>query len=78
MLRIDGNFITLRSFIRYAIMHVSFQVIYECEMNNDKGKLPEFPGSTINYFVPIPEKSSKIQLAYPAVRTSYMAADWLQ
>ena len=60
MLRIYGKFVTLHAFIRRAILHVSFQVIYECEMNNDEGKLPEFPGITIKYFAPIPETFSKI------------------
>jgi len=40
----------LRSFIRRAIQHVFFKVIYECETHNGVGELLEILGSIINGF----------------------------
>jgi len=48
--RIYGKFMALRSFIRRAIQHVFFKVIYECEIHNGVGELLEILGSIINGF----------------------------
>jgi serine/threonine-protein phosphatase 2A regulatory subunit B' len=48
--RIYGKFMALRSFIRRAIQHVFFKVIYECETHNGVGELLEILGSIINGF----------------------------
>jgi len=48
--RIYGKFMALRSFIRRAIQHVFFKVIYECELHNGVGELLEILGSIINGF----------------------------
>lgn len=48
--RIYGKFMALRSFIRRAIQHVFFKVIYECETYNGVGELLEILGSIINGF----------------------------
>merc|ERR1719377_249187 len=48
--RIYGKFMALRSFIRRAIQHVFFKVIYECEAHNGVGELLEILGSIINGF----------------------------
>jgi len=48
--RIYGKFMALRSFIRRAIQHVFFKVIYECETQNGVGELLEILGSIINGF----------------------------
>lgn len=48
--RVYGKFMALRSFIRRAIQHVFFKVIYECELYNGVGELLEILGSIINGF----------------------------
>jgi len=48
--RIYGKFMALRSFIRRAIQHVFFKVIYESENHNGVGELLEILGSIINGF----------------------------
>merc|ERR1712232_712736 len=48
--RTYGKFMALRSFIRRAIQHVFFKVIYECETHNGVGELLEILGSIINGF----------------------------
>lgn len=48
--RVYGKFMALRSFIRRAIQHVFFKVIYECDMHNGVGELLEILGSIINGF----------------------------
>ncbi|CAD7936012.1 unnamed protein product [Amoebophrya sp. A120] len=48
--RVYGKFMALRSFIRRAIQHVFFKVIYESEMHNGVGELLEILGSIINGF----------------------------
>jgi serine/threonine-protein phosphatase 2A regulatory subunit B' len=48
--RVYGKFMALRSFIRRAIQHVFFKVIYECETHNGVGELLEILGSIINGF----------------------------
>jgi len=48
--RVYGKFMALRSFIRRAIQHVFFKVIYECEIHNGVGELLEILGSIINGF----------------------------
>jgi len=50
MHRIYGKFMALRPFIRQAIQHVFFKVIYECETHNGVGELLEILGSIINGF----------------------------
>jgi len=48
--RVYGKFMALRSFIRRAIQHVFFKVIYESEGHNGVGELLEILGSIINGF----------------------------
>merc|ERR1712099_90771 len=48
--RIYGKFMALRAFVRRAIQHVFFKVIYECETHNGVGELLEILGSIINGF----------------------------
>mmetsp|Transcript_51292 Transcript_51292/g.120276 ORF Transcript_51292/g.120276 Transcript_51292/m.120276 type:complete len:486 (-) Transcript_51292:64-1521(-) len=55
--RIYGKFMALRSFIRRAIQHVFFKVIYESETHNGVGELLEILGSIINGFaLPLKEE----------------------
>jgi len=55
--RIYGKFMALRSFIRRAIQHTFFKVIYECEIHNGVGELLEILGSIINGFaLPLKEE----------------------
>merc|ERR1719265_2342718 len=55
--RVYGKFMALRSFIRKAIHHVFFKVIYESEMHNGIGELLEILGSVINGFaLPLKEE----------------------
>merc|ERR1719359_1294161 len=55
--RTYGKFMALRSFIRRAIQHVFFKVIYESEMHNGVGELLEILGSIINGFaLPLKEE----------------------
>mmetsp|Transcript_57352 Transcript_57352/g.167894 ORF Transcript_57352/g.167894 Transcript_57352/m.167894 type:complete len:474 (+) Transcript_57352:104-1525(+) len=55
--RVYGKFMALRSFIRRAIQHTFFKVIYECEMYNGVGELLEILGSVINGFaLPLKEE----------------------
>merc|ERR1719421_1977325 len=55
--RVYGKFMALRSFIRRAIQHTFFKVIYECEMHNGVGELLEILGSIINGFaLPLKEE----------------------
>merc|ERR1740138_1375289 len=48
--RVYGKFMALRSFIRRAIQHVFFKVIYESGIYNGVGELLEILGSIINGF----------------------------
>jgi len=48
--RIYGKFMALRSFIRRAIQHVFFKVIYESDNHSGVGELLEILGSIINGF----------------------------
>merc|ERR1719149_400668 len=48
--RVYGKFMALRSFIRRAIQHTFFKVIYESEIHNGVGELLEILGSIINGF----------------------------
>merc|ERR1719321_1925169 len=48
--RIYGKIMALRLFIRKAIQHCFFKVIYECENHNGVGELLEILGSIINGF----------------------------
>jgi len=55
--RIYGKFMALRAFVRRAIQHVFFKVIYECETHNGVGELLEILGSIINGFaLPLKEE----------------------
>merc|ERR1719159_260384 len=55
--RVYGKFMALRSFIRRAIQHAFFKVIYESEMHNGVGELLEILGSIINGFaLPLKEE----------------------
>merc|ERR1719359_1113987 len=55
--RVYGKFMALRSFIRRAIQHAFFKVIYECEVHNGVGELLEILGSVINGFaLPLKEE----------------------
>merc|ERR1719181_2433685 len=66
--RVYGKFMSLRSFIRRAIQHVFFKVIYECDMHNGIGELLEILGSIINGFaLPLKEehRSFLIQALIP-------------
>jgi len=55
--RVYGKFMALRSFLRRAIQHVFFKVIYECELHNGVGELLEILGSIINGFaLPLKEE----------------------
>jgi serine/threonine-protein phosphatase 2A regulatory subunit B' len=55
--RIYGKFMALRSFVRRAIQHVFFKVIYESENQNGVGELLEILGSIINGFaLPLKEE----------------------
>jgi len=48
--RVYGKFMALRSFIRRAIQHVFFKVIYESDNHSGVGELLEILGSIINGF----------------------------
>jgi len=55
--RIYGKFMALRSFIRRAIQHAFFKVIYECDIHGGVGELLEILGSIINGFaLPLKEE----------------------
>lgn len=55
--RVYGKFMALRAFIRRAIQHTFFKVIYECEIHNGVGELLEILGSIINGFaLPLKEE----------------------
>merc|ERR1719281_1439458 len=55
--RVYGKFMALRSFIRRAIQHCFFKVIYECDIHNGVGELLEILGSIINGFaLPLKEE----------------------
>merc|ERR1719377_255563 len=48
--RVYGKFMALRAFIRRAIQHVFFKVVYESEVHNGVSELLEILGSIINGF----------------------------
>jgi len=55
--RIYGKFMSLRSFIRRAVQHVLFKVIYEGESHDGVGELLEILGSIIDGFaLPLKEE----------------------
>jgi len=55
--RIYGRFMVFRSFIRRAIQHVFFKIIYECELYNGVSEMLEILGSIINGFaLPLKEE----------------------
>eukprot|EP00928_Gymnodinium_smaydae_P038138 TRINITY_DN2635_c0_g1_i1.p1 TRINITY_DN2635_c0_g1~~TRINITY_DN2635_c0_g1_i1.p1 ORF type:complete len:472 (-),score=144.48 TRINITY_DN2635_c0_g1_i1:63-1478(-) len=64
--RIYGKFMALRAFIRRAIQHVFFKVIYECETHNGVGELLEILGSIINGFA-LPLKDEHKQFLIKAL-----------
>jgi serine/threonine-protein phosphatase 2A regulatory subunit B' len=58
--RTYGKFMALRSFIRRAIQHTFFKVIYESEIHNGVGELLEILGSIINGFaLPLKQEHSE-------------------
>jgi len=79
--RIYGKFMALRSFIRRAIQHVFFKVIYECETHNGVGELLEILGSIINgYALPLKEehKDFLIKALIPLHKVKSLASFYQQ
>jgi len=79
--RIYGKFMALRSFIRRAIQHVFFKVIYECETHNGVGELLEILGSIINGFaLPLKEehKDFLIKALIPMHKVKSLASFYQQ
>jgi serine/threonine-protein phosphatase 2A regulatory subunit B' len=79
--RIYGKFMALRSFIRRAIQHVFFKVIYECETHNGVGELLEILGSIINGFaLPLKEehKDFLLKALIPLQKVKCLAAFFQQ
>jgi serine/threonine-protein phosphatase 2A regulatory subunit B' len=75
--RIYGKFMTLRSFVRRAIQHVFFKVIYESEMQNGVGELLEILGSIINGFaLPLKEehKDFLVKALIPLHKVKFLAS----
>jgi len=55
--RVYGKFMAVRSFVRRAIQHVLFKVVYECETHNGVSELLEILGSIIDGFaLPLKEE----------------------
>lgn len=79
--RIYGKFMALRSFIRRAIQHVFFKVIYESETHNGVGELLEILGSIINGFaLPLKEehKDFLIKALIPLHKVKSLASFYQQ
>mmetsp|Transcript_35032 Transcript_35032/g.69221 ORF Transcript_35032/g.69221 Transcript_35032/m.69221 type:complete len:469 (-) Transcript_35032:75-1481(-) len=79
--RIYGKFMALRSFIRRAMQHVFFKVIYECETHNGVGELLEILGSVINGFaLPLKEehKDFLVKALIPLHKVKFLAAFYQQ
>jgi len=79
--RIYGKFMALRSFVRRAIQHVFFKVIYECETHNGVGELLEILGSIINGFaLPLKEehKDFLIKALIPLHKVKCLASFYQQ
>merc|ERR1719235_2224198 len=79
--RVYGKFMALRSFIRRAIQHAFFKVIYECEMHNGVGELLEILGSIINGFaLPLKEehKDFLIKALIPLHKVKSLASFYQQ
>jgi len=79
--RTYGKFMALRSFIRRAIQHVFFKVIYECETHNGVGELLEILGSIINGFaLPLKEehKDFLIKALIPLHKVKSLASFYQQ
>mmetsp|Transcript_17876 Transcript_17876/g.31328 ORF Transcript_17876/g.31328 Transcript_17876/m.31328 type:complete len:485 (-) Transcript_17876:98-1552(-) len=79
--RIYGKFMALRSFIRRAIQHVFFKVIYETETHNGVGELLEILGSIINGFaLPLKEehKDFLIKALIPLHKVKSLASFYQQ
>merc|ERR1711920_1162926 len=79
--RIYGKFMALRSFIRRAIQHVFFKVIYESETHNGVGELLEILGSIINGFaLPLKEehKDFLIKALIPLHKVKCLASFYQQ
>merc|ERR1719426_32011 len=64
--RTYGKFMALRSFIRRAIQHTFFKVIYESEIHNGVGELLEILGSIINGFA-LPLKAEHAEFLVKAL-----------
>jgi len=79
--RIYGKFMALRAFVRRAIQHVFFKVIYECETHNGVGELLEILGSIINGFaLPLKEehKDFLIKALIPLHKVKSLASFYQQ
>merc|ERR1712048_851188 len=79
--RIYGKFMALRAFVRKAIQHVFFKVIYECETHNGVGELLEILGSIINGFaLPLKEehKDFLIKALIPLHKVKALASFYQQ
>jgi len=79
--RIYGKFMALRAFVRRAIQHVFFRVIYECETHNGVGELLEILGSIINGFaLPLKEehKDFLIKALIPLHKVKSLASFYQQ
>mmetsp|Transcript_60737 Transcript_60737/g.120337 ORF Transcript_60737/g.120337 Transcript_60737/m.120337 type:complete len:469 (-) Transcript_60737:205-1611(-) len=79
--RIYGKFMALRAFVRKAIQHVFFKVIYECETHNGVGELLEILGSIINGFaLPLKEehKDFLIKALIPLHKVKSLASFYQQ
>lgn len=79
--RIYGKFMALRSFIRRAIQHVFFKVIFESETHNGVGELLEILGSIINGFaLPLKEehKDFLIKSLIPLHKVKHLASFYQQ
>jgi len=79
--RIYGKFMALRSFIRRAMQHIFFKVIYESETHNGVGELLEILGSVINGFaLPLKEehKDFLIKALIPLHKVKSLASFYQQ
>merc|ERR1719159_2179959 len=79
--RVYGKFMALRSFIRRAIQHAFFKVIYESEIHNGVGELLEILGSIVNGFaLPLKEEHKEflIKALIPLHKVKSLAAFYQQ
>merc|ERR1712137_995002 len=79
--RIYGRFMVFRAFIRRAIQHVFFKIIYECELYNGVSEMLEILGSIINGFaLPLKEehKDFLIKALIPLHKVKCLASFYQQ